>query len=246
MSRVSDVKTRISSVELLATLKRTYSYKELSAVLDLSAPILSRYVRGHVLPSAARSEKFIATFREKLLRKMIMDEVRISADGSYDISAVVSNVGLLRQIAKVVFSEFSLVSVDKVVTMEVDGVPLAAEVAGEFNVNLAVARAERDLGIEEFLEQKAVYSPSSVKYLYLSKALLKKGEHVLIVDDMVRSGTTIEALTRLAEKARSKVVGVFAIASVDQAMPRLKGRLGLTCPIESLVTLEQKSKRYNF
>ena len=246
MSRVADVKTRISSVELLATLKKSYSYRELSAVLGLSAPILSRYVRGHVLPSAARSEKFIATFREKLLRKMIMDNVKVTPDGSYDISEVVSNVGLLRQIAKVVFSEFSLVPIDKVVTMEVDGVPLAAEVAGEFNVNLAVVRTERDLGIEEFVEQKAVYSPSSVKYLYLPKTALRRGDRILVVDDMVRSGTTIEALTRMAERAKAKIVGVFAIASVDQSMPKLKSRLGLTCPIESLVTLEQKQKRYNY
>ena len=246
MSRVADVKTRISSVELLATLKKSYSYRELSGVLGLSAPILSRYVRGHVLPSASRSEKFIATFREKLLRKMVTDEVNVTQDGSYDISAVVSNVGLLRQIAKVVYSEFNLVGVDKVVTMEVDGVPLATEVAGEFNVNLAVARAERDLGVDEFFEQKAVYSPSSVKYLYLPRPSVKKGEHVLIVDDLVRSGTTIEALARIAEKAKAKIVGVFAIASVDQSMPKLKGRLGLTCPIESLVTLEQKSRRFNY
>ncbi|MGD0319840.1 MAG: phosphoribosyltransferase family protein [Nitrososphaerales archaeon] len=246
MSRVADVKTRVSSVELLATLKKSYSYKDLSSVLDLSPPILSRYVRGHVLPSAARSEKFIATFREKLLRKMIFDEVKVSADGSYDISSVVSNVGLLRQIAKVVYSEFSLVSVDRVLTMEVDGVPLATEVAGEFNVSLAVARDERDLGVQEFLEQKAVYSPSTVKYLYLAKSAIKKGNHVLIVDDMVRSGKTIEALTVLVERMRAKVVGIFAIASVEQAMPKLKSRLGLTCPIESLVTLEQKSRRYSY
>lgn len=246
MSRVADVKTRISSVELLATLKKSYSYRELSAVLGLSAPILSRYVRGHVLPSAARSEKFIATFREKLLRNMIIDSVKVNPDGSYDISAVVSNVGLLRQIAKVVFSEFSLVPVEKVLTMEVDGIPLAAEVAGEFNVNVAVVRAERELGVEEFVEQKAVYSPSSVKYLYLPKTAIKKGEHLLVVDDMVRSGTTIEALTRIAEKARAKIVGVFAIASVDQSMPKLKSRLGLTCPIESLVTLEQKQRKYSY
>ncbi|HLQ06841.1 MAG TPA: phosphoribosyltransferase family protein, partial [Nitrososphaerales archaeon] len=246
LSRVAEVKTRISSVELLATLKKSYSYRELSAVLGLSAPILSRYVRGHVLPSAARSEKFIATFREKLLRKMIMDEVRVSQDGSYNISSVVSNVGLLRQIAKVVFSEFGLVGVDRVVTMEVDGVPLAAEVAGEFNVNLAVVRAERDLGVEEFIEQKAVYSPSTVKYLYLSKTAIKKGEHVLIVDDLVRSGTTIEALARIAERAKARIVGVFAIASVDQSMPKLRSRLGLTCPIESLVTLEQKQRRFSY
>ncbi len=246
MSRVADVKTRVSSVELLATLKKSYSYKDLSSVLDLSPPILSRYVRGHVLPSAARSEKFIATFREKLLRKMIFDEVRVSADGSYDISSVVSNVGLLRQIAKVVYSEFSLVSVDRVLTMEVDGVPLATEVAGEFNVSLAVARDERDLGVQDFLEQKAVYSPSTVKYLYLAKSAIKKGDHVLIVDDMVRSGTTIEALTVLVERMRAKIVGIFAIASVEQAMPRLKSRLGLTCPIESLVALEQKTRRYSY
>lgn len=246
MSRVAEVKTRISSVELLATLKKSYSYKELSASLGLSAPILSRYVRGHVLPSAARSEKFIATFREKLLRKMVVDQVRVTSDGSYDISAVVSNVGLLRQIAKVVYSEFNLVTVDRVVTVGVDGVPLAVEVAGEFNANIAVARSEKELGVEEFLEQKVVYSPSSVKYLYLPRSSIKKGEHVLVVDDMVRSGTTIEALTRLTEKARAKIVGVFAIASVDQSMQKLKGRVGLTCPIESLVVLEKKQRHYNF
>ena len=246
MSRVAEVKTRISSVELLATLKRSYNYKELSAALGLSAPILSRYVRGHVLPSAARSEKFIATFRERLLRKMIMDAVKVSADGSYDISAVVSNVGLLRQIAKVVYSQFSPVPVDRVVTMEVDGIPLAAEVAGEFNVYLAVVRAERDLGVEEFVEQKAVYSPSSIKYLYLPKTAIRRGENLLVVDDLVRSGTTIEAMARIAEKAKAKIVGIFAIASVDQSMAKLKSRLGLTCPIESIVTLEQKQKRYNY
>ena len=246
LSRVTDVKTRISSVELLATLKKSYSYRELSSILGLSAPILSRYVRGHVLPSASRSEKFIATFRERLLRKIVTDQVRITADGSYDISGVTSNVGLLRQVAKVVYSEFSLVPVEKVLTMEVDGIPLAVEVAGEFNVNLAVARAEKDLGVEEFFEQKVVYSPSSVKYLYLPKNAIKKGEHILVVDDMVRSGTTIEALARLAEKARAKIVGIFMIASLDQSVQKLKSRLGLTCQIESLVTLEQKARHYNF
>jgi len=172
--------------------------------------------------------------------------VRITADGSYDISGVTSNVGLLRQVAKVVYSEFSLVPVEKVLTMEVDGIPLAVEVAGEFNVNLAVARAEKDLGVEEFYEQKVVYSPSSVKYLYLPKNAIKKGEHILVVDDMVRSGTTIEALARLAEKARAKIVGIFMIASLDQSVQKLKSRLGLTCQIESLVTLEQKARHYNF
>jgi hypothetical protein len=50
----------------------------------------------------------------------------------------------------------------------------------------------------------------------------------------------------LTERMRAKIVGIFAIASVGQAIPRLRSRLGLTCPIESLVTLEQKPRRYTY
>jgi adenine phosphoribosyltransferase len=245
MGRVADVKSRISSVELLATLKKNYSYRELSSLLGLSAPILSRYVKGHVLPSSARSEKFVAVFREKMLRKMISDQIRLTQDGTYDMSKVITNIGLLRQIAKVVYSEFGLFQVNKILTMEVDGIPLAVEVAGEFNVNTIIAKEERDLGVDNFYEQKVVYSPDVVKYLYLAKESIKKGEHVLIVDDLVRSGITIDALVRLAEKAKARVVGVFTIASIDQSMQKLKSRLNLNCPVESLVSLET-SRRYNF
>jgi len=246
LSRVADVKSRISSVELLSTLKKNYSYKELSAILGLSAPILSRYVRGHVLPSSARSEKFVAVFREKLLRKIVTDQIRVTPDGSYDMTRAVIDVGLLRQIAKVVYSEFSPSQVQKILTMEVDGVPLAVEVADEFNVNVAIAKEERDISSDEFYEQRVVYSPDSVKYLYLPKSAIRKGEHVLIVDDFVRSGITIDALVKLAEKARARVVGVFTIASLEQSLPKLKERLSLNCPVESLVSLPPVQRRYNF
>jgi len=246
LSRVADVKSRISSVELLSTLKKSYSYKELSAILGLSAPILSRYVRGHVLPSAARSEKFVAVFREKLLKKIVAEQITTTSDGAYDLTRAVIDVGLLKQISKVVYSEFGPSGVQKVLTMEVDGVPLAVEVADEFNVNVAIAKTERDLGVEEFYEQRVVYSPDSVKYLYLPKSAIKKGEHVLIVDDFIRTGITIDALVRLAEKAKAKTVGIFTIASMEQSHPKLKERLNLNCPIESLVNLPPIQKHYSF
>jgi adenine/guanine phosphoribosyltransferase-like PRPP-binding protein len=246
LSRVAEVKSRISSVELLSTLKRSYSYKELSSILGLSAPILSRYVRGHVLPSPARSEKFVAVFREKLLKKMVTDHIRMTSDGVYDLTRIVLDVGLLKQIAKVVYSEFEPSHVEKVLTMEVDGVPLAVEIADEFNVGVAIAKTERDLAAEEFYEQRMVYTPDSIKYLYIPKASLKRGEHVLIVDDLIRSGVTLDALVRLAEKARVKPVGIFTIACVEQSLPRLKERMKLNCPIETLVTLDAPRKQYTF
>jgi purine operon repressor len=246
LSRVAEVKSRISSVELLSTLKRSYSYKELSSILGLSAPILSRYVRGHVLPSPSRSEKFVAVFREKLLKKMVTDNIRMTSDGVYDLTRIVLDVGLLKQIAKVVYSEFEPSHVEKVLTMEVDGVPLAVEIADEFNVGVAIAKTERDLAAEEFYEQRMVYTPDSVKYLYIPKTSVRRGEHVLIVDDLIRSGVTLDALVRLAEKARVKPVGIFTIACIEQSLSRLKERMKLNCPIETLVTLDSPRKQYAF
>jgi adenine phosphoribosyltransferase len=246
LSRVAEVKARISSVELLATLKQNYSYRELSSILGLSAPILSRYVRGHVLPSSARSEKFVAVFREKLLRKIVNNRIRLTRDGAYDLTELISDVALLRQIAKVVYSEFGLSQVQKVLTMQVDGVPLAVEIAGEFNVNVAIAKEQRDTAAEDFYEQRVVYSLDSVKYLYLAKSAIKKGDHVLIVDDMVRSGITIDALAKLTEKSRARLVGIFAIASMDQSLAKLKERLNLNCPVEAIVNLQPPTKHYTF
>jgi adenine/guanine phosphoribosyltransferase-like PRPP-binding protein len=246
LSRVAEVKSRISSVELLSTLKKNYSYKELSAILGLSAPILSRYVRGHVLPSPARSDKFVAVFREKLLRRMVTDQIRATPEGTYDLTKVVTDVGLLKQIAKVVYSEFEPSRVQRVLTMEVDGVPLAVEIADEFNVGVAIAKTERDVAVDEYYEQRIIYSPDSVRYLYLPKTSLKKGEHVLIVDDLIRSGLTLDALVKLVEKARARAVGIFTIASMEQSLPRLKERLRLNCPVETLVSLEQTKKHYTY
>ena len=78
-------------------------------------------------------------------------------------------------------------------------VGFALNCAGRFNVSVAIAKTERDLAAEEFYEQRMVYTPDSVKYLYIPKTSLKKGEHVLIVDDLIRSGVTLDALVRLAE-----------------------------------------------
>ena len=85
-----------------------------------------------------------------------------------------------------------------------------------------------------------------MKYLYLSKSAIKKGDHVLIVDDFIHSGITIDALVKLAEKAKARIVGIFTIASMDQSLPKLKERLNLNCPVESLVSLPQTQRHYNF
>jgi len=65
--------------------------------------------------------------------------------------------------------------------------------------------------------------------------------------DVRTTAGVLDALVRLAEKARARPVGIFTIASMEQSLPRLKERMKLNCPIETLVTLEPpKKQQYTF
>ncbi len=63
---------------------------------------------------------------------------------------------------------------------------------------------------------------------------LKKGDKVLIIDDLLATGGTVGACEKLAEKLGATVVGAaFVIELVD-----LKGREKFNCPVLSLTSYE--------
>ena len=55
-TRVRELKYRMMITDLLKVASETHTYQELSDLLGLSPPILSRYMRGHVLPSYSRAQ----------------------------------------------------------------------------------------------------------------------------------------------------------------------------------------------
>ena len=50
--------------DLLKVASESYTYQQLSEILGLSPPILSRYMRGHVLPSYSRAQGLYETLQE--------------------------------------------------------------------------------------------------------------------------------------------------------------------------------------
>ena len=55
-TRVRELKYRMMITDLRKVASESHTYQQLSDMLDLSPPILSRYMRGHVLPSYKREE----------------------------------------------------------------------------------------------------------------------------------------------------------------------------------------------
>ncbi|MEM0381790.1 MAG: phosphoribosyltransferase family protein [Nitrososphaerota archaeon] len=236
MTKISDLYLRLSAVEVLAYLRERYGYKRLSEMLGLQVSILSRYINGHVLPNTARAEKIVSLFNESLLSDLVKQRLSRTEDGFYDLSAIVTDVGLLRLIAKVVSNEFSVFSINKLLTVATDGIPLAVQVATELRAGLIIAKKRKDLNIKSYIEEPIKRTPALVEYLYVARQALRKNDVVLIVDDVARSGETINGMVRIVNKTGARLAGVFTIVMLEEVKERIRQLLPPSGVLKSLVT----------
>jgi adenine phosphoribosyltransferase len=115
--------------------------------------------------------------------------------------------------------------VTKVLTAATDGIPLATMVANALGVNTVVAKRNKEVGVKAFIDETFILGKDSgvTITLYIPKEIIKKRDSVLIVDDMIKSGETQEALINLVKKAKAEISGVFALIAVgDDWKRRLK------------------------
>ena len=96
-TRVRELKYRMMITDLLKVASESHTYQELSDFLDLSPPILSRYMRGHVLPSFVRAQGLydklmqITDIKEELKKRINFDD-----DGYFDNTPLVSEITWLK------------------------------------------------------------------------------------------------------------------------------------------------------
>lgn len=234
MSKLTEIKKRIFAVDILKVLKSSYSYKKLSKLTNLGPTVLSRYINGHVLPSSEKAERIIELFKEKYLLEIVRTKIG-EANGAYNLTAIHYDVGLQRMIGKMVLNEFDITKVDKVLTASADGIPLAVQIGNEFGVEVITAKTYKEVGVKRFLEEKAIFSPVLFKTFYIPEDSIRPNDRVLVVDDMIRTGATMETLIKLVKKSKAKVAGVFTILSINDGIERLSKKLKLKCKVESLV-----------
>lgn len=234
MNKYIKIKNRLLSIEILRLMKEDHSYEELSSILGLSAPILSRYINGRVIPNIERSMRIIELFKERLI-DLVKRKIRFEDGKIFDHSAVLYNPILLDKVGKLVFNEFSSIKVDKVLTVETDGIPLAVEVSREFGVNFVVAKNRKEMGIKDFIEVKRIFSSGAYSYLFIPEGSIGQNDNVLIVDDVVRTGYTLETLLEICKKCKAEPVGIFAMICFEDALNRLRQKIN--CPIRALVSI---------
>jgi len=241
-THLHDLKFRMMTIDLLRMAKERFTYRELAQHTNLPVTVLSRYVKGHVLPTTKRA-KTIWNSLEKIVNLENEFRSRIAFDdsGYFDNTSIICNISLLSQGAQHALSKFAGRRITKVMTAAVDGIPLATMIAEAFGVNLILAKNTKEVGIPEFLEESYIPSNSAVRMvLYIPKKAIRRGDSVLIVDDVIRSGETQRALINLVTKARAEVTGIYALIGVGE---NWKERIPTPsdCPCEVVLTISDSS-----
>ncbi len=208
--------------DLLKVASETHTYQELSDFLGLSPPILSRYMRGHVLPSFARAQGLydklmkITNIKEELKKRINFDD-----DGYFDNTPLVSEITWLKIMSNYALEKFAGRRVTKVLTAAVDGVPVSTLVANLLGVNLVIAKNSKEVGINDFLETSYIPRGSAMRHtLYVPKNMIRKRDSVLIIDDVVRTGETVKALVDMVAKQRADIAGIYVLVTVGTEWKR--------------------------
>ncbi|MEJ5327481.1 MAG: phosphoribosyltransferase family protein [Candidatus Bathyarchaeia archaeon] len=245
-THAENLKLRLMTIELLRTAKykRNITYRELASKTGLPVTVLSRYAKGHVLPNTTRAKQLWRVLTKIVgLEPELRSRIKFDETGYFDNTEIIGDHNILQQAANYALANFAGKRVTKILTAAVDGIPLATMVGNALSVNLVVAKRNKEVGVKAFLEETYVLGKDSgvTMTLYVPKDAIKKRDSVLIVDDMIKSGETQEALVNLVKKARAEVSGVFALIAVgEEWKKRLK--LGNDAPIEVITSLHSPSE----
>jgi adenine/guanine phosphoribosyltransferase-like PRPP-binding protein len=241
-SRISDLKYKLMTIELLNVAKNYYTYRELSKITGLPDTVLSRYAKGHVLPTMDRA-LYVNKTLQKIMRLETEIQLRIRFDdsGYFDNTKLIFDPLLLERAVQHAVNGFAGARITKILSPAVDGLPLAVILAHRLGVNLVIAKNTREVGVSAFLEE--VYVPgrsAMIINLYVPRDALKRGDCVLIVDDILDTGETEMALARIVQKAKAEVTGVYALIALNTDC-KTKMEQALRCPVEIVYNIGEKT-----
>lgn len=129
------------------------------------------------------------------------------------LSDLLGQPAVLQKIGRIIAAQYLDKEIDAVMTVATKGVPIAQAVSNCLNVPFVIVR--RDSKITEGSTVSINYvsgSSNRVEKMELSKRSLKRGSRVLVVDDFMKGGGTVDGMKSLIEEFEAKLVGVTVLA----------------------------------
>ena len=195
---------------------------------------------GHVIPKddeLTPRRECMTDAMEQLKTSLQAAPVIWKGDYPYFIHPVTDGVprmdpSVLKAITELTVERVDWENIDLLLGIEAMGLPLTAPLSMATGIPLVIAR-KRSYGLdgEVEIDQSTGYSKGA---MYLND--IKQGERIAIVDDVLSTGGTLEAVIEGVRRAGAEVTDVIAVIEKGEGLKRLQG-LYDDIRIQSLVRL---------
>lgn len=181
----------------------------------------------HTLAGAAGGVKFTPKVPKAAsmhileeIRQVLEQPDRLLPGGYLYMSDILGQPNLINEVGKLFATAFADRELDVVMTVETKGIPLAYATASFLNLPVVIVR--RDNRVTEGSAVSINYVSGSTKRIQtmtLGRRALKEQSKVLIIDDFMRAGGTIQGMIDLLREFKASVEGVGVLiesAEVDE------------------------------
>ncbi|MCM3043069.1 pur operon repressor [Paenibacillus motobuensis] len=158
------------------------------------------------IPKVGKEQALV--FINELCEKLSQPD-RILPGGYLYMSDLLGQPALMNEAGKLFATAFARVDIDCIMTVETKGIPLAYATGAELNLPVVLVR--RDHQVTEGSAVSINYVSGSHKSLHtmtLSRRALREKSRVLIVDDFMKAGGTIQGMVDLLAEFDATVAGV--------------------------------------
>ena len=102
---------------------------------------------------------------------------------------------------------------NKIVGLDARGFPMAGALSASTGIPFSMARKKGKLpGETIFTEYELEYGTDE---LHLQKGAIEKGDKILVIDDVIATGGTLEAVITLTDRFQADVVGILSIMELE-------------------------------
>ena len=148
-----------------------------------------------------------------------------------DITTLFKDPDGLREVMDIFVERYKDMKIDKIVAIESRGFLIGAPLAYLLNIGLVLIRKPGKLPAKTYKQDYTL--EYGVDQIEIHSDALEEGERVLIADDLIATGGTVEAAVRLVEKMKAEVIECCFI--ID--LPDIGGRAKLEAMGQSVFSL---------
>jgi len=233
---------KLEFLSLLRIAREKYTLKQLSEILNIDIPTLSKYANYQLVPSVKRINELMPKLLQIIDPIEELKQALLQKGFNFpELNNVVNhNPHTLHYASIRLFYEALKAEFNKILTVEGGGLIIASTISlltGKKMVYAIRGIPSTDAISEEYIPlEVSRYPPKYKMYISIPRGSISRNDAVIIVDDISWTGGTVLTLYKLAVKQKASVKGVYLLAIYRDTYNKLREAINI--PITSLMVLE--------